>query len=311
MSPLCCANSSFQWDRENTILLAVIFYCVDECHVSLQYSTSFWKIISFRCLGLHCCTWAFAICGRIRATLVVVWGFYDGFSCCRGAQQWAAAAGGLSSCGTGLVAPQHGKSFPDQGGTHVPCNDRSILHQWLRGSPVWPLLICSVSHEEINTMHWAFLLGTTIGLLAYWEPQPKTKTSWSLFSPAASREDPVLTMITYVGLSLLCSASSWRPHTFPPKPIHPEHQHLPPPRSSPSASSWPTSSSLTGIKRTEPKVGELTKTLSYLYFILAVSYMTCRMLVPPQKIEPKPTTVKVPIPKLDYQGIPFFFLFLF
>ena len=62
---------------------------------------------------------------------------------------------------------------------------------------------------------------------------------------------------------------------------------------------------LTGIKRTEPEVGELAKTLSY--FLFWPGYMTCRMLVPQQKIEPKPTTVKVPIPKLDCQGIPFFF----
>ena len=39
--------------------------------------------------------------------------------------------------------------------------------------------------------------------------------------------------------------------------------------------------------------------------------MTCRMLVPPQKIESKPTAVKVPIPKLDCQGIPSsFFIFI-
>ena len=96
------------------------------------------KLFIFGCLDLHCCTCALSSCGAQAAHC-------DGFSCCRGAQQWAlgcvgslVAAHRLSNCSrwaqefwhTGLAAPQQVESSHARDGTRVPCNDRSILHQW-------------------------------------------------------------------------------------------------------------------------------------------------------------------------------------
>ena len=78
-------------------------------------------------------------------------------------------------------------------------------------------------------MHSAFLLGTTIGLLAYWEPQPPKQkpvgVSFLLLHLGGSRADHDH-LRGAEPLSALPLPGG--PH-LPPVSIHPEHQHLPSP----------------------------------------------------------------------------------
>ena len=164
-SPLCCANSSLQWDQEKLWFYWLSFFLLfgwESGFIAIFYI--FLKNFSiFGCLALHCCTCALSSCGAQASHC-------DGFSCCRGAQQWALGHVGFTSCSTqaqelwhtGLVAPQHVGPSQTRDGTHVPCNDMLILHQW--------------TTREVQSGHYWSARFLTRKLppcieSSYWEPQ--------------------------------------------------------------------------------------------------------------------------------------------
>ena len=100
----------------------------------------FFFLVYLAALGLRCCSWVFSSCGE--------WGLF--FIQCAGSSLWwfllfwgtGSRAHGLSgcssqapehrlsSCGVGLVAPQHVESSLTGDQTHLPCIGQRILYHW-------------------------------------------------------------------------------------------------------------------------------------------------------------------------------------
>lgn len=188
---------------------------------------------------------------------------------------WASlvAAHRLSSCTgraqylwhTGLVAHSMW-DLPRPGMKHLSLSAPSlILHQWLRGKfglgHYWSVQFLTRKLTPCIEGSKTWVIGN--------HTASKTKTSWSLF-PLLHLGGSQADHDHLCGAEPpLCSASSWRPSpsscvdpSRTPAPLHLQLSILP--------LSWPHSPLLTGIKRTELKVGELAKILSYLFFILAM-----------------------------------------